>query len=209
MVTPELGDPFRRDALRPADPPPRQVPVYGGDALNAEAPVAGVARIAALLLLVLPGRRRPGRRAGHEGLSQPADPLHRSLPARRRHRHRRADRGRTARRGAGAAHHHRQPRRRGRYSRHRHRRQVRARRLHDPVHALVAHDQPETLRQAAVRRRKGLRADQPGGADPADTGGKPVAAGEQYARTDRARQSRTGQAQLCLGRHRIAGAHRG
>ena len=64
----------------------------------------------------------------------------------------------------GPADHHRQPRRRRRQCRHRPRRQGAGRRLHDPVHAVVAHDQSEALREAAVRRRARLRAGEPRGA---------------------------------------------
>ena len=46
--------------------------------------------------------------------------------------------------------------RRGRQPRHRPRGEVAAGRLHDPVHAVVAHDQSEALRQAAVRRRAAI-----------------------------------------------------
>ena len=78
--------------------------------------------------------------------------------------------------------------RRRRQPRHRPRRQVAAGWLHGPVHAVVAHDQPEAVSQAAVRRRARFRGGEPGGDDPADPGGAPFAAGEQRAGAHRLRQ---------------------
>ena len=56
---------------------------------------------------------------------------------------------------------HRQPRRRRGQHRHRARGEGRAGRLHVPLHAVVAHDQSGGVRQAAVRRREGLRRREP------------------------------------------------
>ena len=130
--------------------------------------------------------------------------VHRAVPAGRGHRRRRPHRRRAAGRRARPADHHRQPRRRRGQSRHRPRGEIAARRLHDPVHAVVAHDQSQALRQAAVRRRARLRADQPGRADPADPRRESVGAGEQHPGADRACQGQPGQAQLRIGRHRLA-----
>ena len=138
MVTRELGDPFRRDALAAADATSRQVQVHGGEALNRRRLPRGAARVACLLLLASLVVAEPAGAHGREGLPEPADSLRRALSARRRHRHRRPYPRRPARRGAGATDHRRQPRRRRRQPRHRHRGQVRARRLHDPVYALLA-----------------------------------------------------------------------
>ena len=169
MVTRELGDPFRRDALAL---PTRHLAKYAATArapfLTPPATMTTTVRrsraLAMIALAALAGL------AGAQDYPEQADPLHRSVSARRRHRRHRADPPGAARRRAGPADHHREPRRRGRQRRHRHRRESAGRRLHDALHAVVAHDQSEALRQAALRRRARLRADQPRGAGAADPG---------------------------------------
>ena len=155
MVTRELGDPFRRDALAL---PTRHLAKYKSTAAAmsardavAESPMRLAAtRRARVRSRVAAAPSRPARCAG---LSEQADPHDRAVSAGRRHRHRRAHRQRAAGDRARPADHHRQQGRRRRQRRHRPRGEGAAGRLHDPVHAVVAHDQSEALRQAAVRRR--------------------------------------------------------
>ena len=144
-----------------AGAPSRQVQVDGGkrDALR------GDATRRARSLLVVAAVLCVGE-AARVAQDYPNKPIRMIVPypPARRHRHRRAHRQRAAGHAALG-----QPiiidnkRRRRRQPRHRHRREGAARRLHDPVHAVVAHDQSQALRQAAVRRREGFRADEPRG----------------------------------------------
>ena len=96
MVTRELGDPFRRDALAL---PTRHLAKYtvdrgeaSADAVStavARCPIAdrGLAMASSLALLALARSHGARHRAG---LSEQADPVHRPVPAGRRHRRRRA-----------------------------------------------------------------------------------------------------------------------
>ncbi len=117
-------------------------------------------------------RRRPGRPGpARQRLPHQADPTRRPLPARRRHRRHRAHRAGAHAGAARAAAGDRQPRRRGRLHRHRHGGQGGARRLYRAVYAVVAHDQPRHLPQAALRHGQGLRAGRHGGVSAADPRG--------------------------------------
>ena len=91
MVTRELGDPFRRDALAL---PTRHLAKYAATAARAlpDPPdtddASTIRRCRSLAVRGAGCAGRPRRRAG---LSEQADPLHRPVSAGRRHRRRRAD----------------------------------------------------------------------------------------------------------------------
>ena len=152
--------------------------------------------------------RRPGPcpGAGAGRLPRQAGPVHRPLPARRRHRRHRPHRAGEVPADARPADRHREPRRRRRLARQRPRGEVAARRLHRPLHAQLAHHQPGDLPEAAVQHGQGLRADRHGRVAAADPGRQPAVPGQQRGRADGAGEGQAGHAVVRVGRQRLARA---
>ena len=136
------------------------------------------------------------------GLSEPADPHDRALPARRQRGHHGAAHRRAARARARRQDRDRQPQRRLRQHRHGSRGARQARRLHHRAEHHPARHQPGAVRQVILGSGQGLRADRHGGDRAARAGGSGQGEGDhgRGADEDGARQSR--QAELRLGRRR-------
>ena len=148
------------------------------------------------------------RRAGRE-LPVAAHSPRPAVHAGRRHRrHRPQARARHACAPRAAGRHREQARRQCPHRREL-RRQGRARRLHDPAdHRRRLRDRAVHRRQAAVRFAQGFRARHPGGADRRSRRRRAEVSGVLDRRSDRARQARARQDQLCVDRRRRTAASR-
>ena len=106
-------------------------------------------------------------------------------------------------RGLGPERGRRQPAGRRRQHRRRPRRQGGARRLHGgDGRAVDPRGQPQPVREDALRRGQGLRADHAGRDHAERAGGQPVAAGQFGPRTHRLRQGQSRQARVRVGQQR-------
>ena len=143
-------------------------------------------------------------------LSQPADPHHLAVPARRRQRRAGAHHRRQARRSREGVDRDREPSGRGRGDRNPGARQVAARRLHAGALRLHARRRAHALQTAAIRSEQGFRAGRAGCALPVPAGGDVIAADQVGRGTDRAGQAkaRRDHVRLPRRRHLAASVHR-